>query len=209
MRRDLSTIVTTTSGVGLPCPAPPTLLHLHDCLLRPNTYHGSGLFPFHHRTAYFVVPSVYSHTHWCRHHLTAEETLLALDVSDTHVKLLSSGEQRELCNDEGFVPGKVVQFFLHQAAQALDNLLTSLSPSTSVSQGPSFSADCLTAPDSSSLTFRDDRHIHTLTSSKADDATVPIYLWNDFICPNTSPPSSRRIRCFPPLAAPSLAQGYA
>jgi hypothetical protein len=195
-RRDLSTIVTTTSGVGLPCPAPPPLPHLHDCLLRPNTYHGSGLFPFHHRMADFVVPSVYSYTHWCRRHLTAEETLLTLDVSDTHVKLLSSGERRELCNDEGFVPGKVVQFFLHQAAQALDKLLTSLSPSTTVPQRPSITADGLPVPDSSSLTFHGDRHIHTLTSSKADDATVPIYLWNDFICPNTSPTQAAALDVF-------------
>jgi hypothetical protein len=73
-QRDLSSIINSTTGHGYPCQPPPLLPHLHDFEIRPRTYHGHGLFPFYIRDAYYIVPSVYTPSKWCRRHLSGEET---------------------------------------------------------------------------------------------------------------------------------------
>jgi hypothetical protein len=138
--RYLSSIVHSTVSHGLPCPPPPPLTHLHDFLIRPNTYHGHGLFPFWIRDAYFVVPSVYTPSKWCRRHLTGEETVLALDISDQHIQSLTSDERKAICNDTSFIPGKVVQSFLIQVFSLLDgpsHLNASVNPLCFYSYGAS------------------------------------------------------------------------
>jgi hypothetical protein len=189
--RDLSSIINSTVSHGLPCPPPPPLTNLAVHQLRPNTFHGGGLFPFAHRTSYFVVPSIFTISRWARRHLTAEETLLALDVSDVQIKELSSAERKMLCNDTFFLPGKTTTTILQFLATSIDQ---QTSPPLPVACCPledkdssvdMFSSNLSDLPLSLPPTVPDNRILHTLKSVKADNAEVPVYLWNDRIWPET------------------------
>ncbi len=66
--RDMSCIVNSTVGYGLGYIAPVKLTGINPKVvpIHPRTYHGAGLYPFLDRTAYYVVPSVFTSTKWCR-----------------------------------------------------------------------------------------------------------------------------------------------
>ena len=106
--RDMSGVINSTAGYGLSCVPPPKITERMPKvrMLRPRTYHGGGLFPFNDRSAYFVVPSVFTKTNWCRRRLTGEETLLSLDVGDAIIAGLTSEQKARLCSDLHFIPSK-------------------------------------------------------------------------------------------------------
>ncbi len=199
--QDLSCIVNTTLGHGLPCPPPIKLATTTPKVLqiRPGMFHGSGLFPFLNRRAYFVVPNIFSTTKWCRRHFSSEETLGALDISEDHLLSLASHERAELCHDTTFLPSKSVVQLLRSLWQTLDRSPATLTlPSTPLN----VQADCSSQPHGfpvqtstyhlpsvcpligDKATFDMLAHQTRLQkTAKADDATVPVQLWNARLCP--------------------------
>ena len=120
-KRDLSSIIHATTAHGLPCPAPTELTSQSCHLIRPGVYHGSGLFPFLCRLAYFIVPNIFTISKGCRRHLTAEETLTALDVSEDHHAKFAFHERRLVCDDTFFLPLKVTSTVLQLLSSLLDH----------------------------------------------------------------------------------------
>ena len=202
-RQDMSCIVNSTAGFGLECPPPAKMLNRNPRVLqiRPRTFHSVGLFPFGDRTAYFVVPSVYTKTKWCRRHLTAEETLSCLDVGEAQISTLSSAERARLCNDIRFIPSKVsVQIFrglnhlispsetLDTEAEGSKNILKTEEhspkgePALKLDSGHEMGEE---NPLRSDPTFDAiERRARIQKATKADDAEVPVYLWNERISPS-------------------------
>ena len=64
---NMSCILDTTVGYGLPCVAPMSIIDREPKVIkiRPCTYHGGRLFPLRECTAYVVAPNVFSPTNWC------------------------------------------------------------------------------------------------------------------------------------------------
>ncbi len=200
-RQDLSCIINSTVGYGLECPAPAKLTpkQLKVTMLRPHTFHGGGVYPFDNRSAYFVVPSVYTKSKWCRHHLIAEETLGCLDIGEAQMSRLSSEERAKLCKDLKFIPSKV----LAQILRGVNHMICSESPATeesveipirrsenpnTVQKGEgSKPGDPLGGGICEGLTIKDptqlaiERQTRIQKATKADDAEVRVYLWNERI----------------------------
>jgi hypothetical protein len=201
-KHDLSCIINTMVGHGLECAAPHSVVSRNPQVVhvRPRTFHGAGLFPFLDRTAYFIVPSNFSRTRWCRRHLTAEETLGSLDVGEECVHRLTSSERAVICNDTVFIPAKTVVQILRslwksydeQPASPTDHIghlngqpVSDLSLSCSANRGNTsinFSPGVQPLVDGSVDTIS--RDVQSQKATKVDDATIPVYLWNDRICCN-------------------------
>jgi hypothetical protein len=187
-QRDLSSVVCATTGFGLPCPPPPFLTSPEVNIIRPGVYHGGGLFPFYNRTAYFVVPNIYSNTKWCHRHFMAEETLAALDIAAEHIDKLDSSDRKRVCNDSFFLPTKVTLTVVHSITASLDAYLVgpsnpSLQSPVALQPTPSYVA-AASSPDAPIIPEINDRLARTMQSVKADDAEVPVYLWDDRIWPD-------------------------
>jgi hypothetical protein len=108
--------------------------------------------------------------------------LLALDITEQHLLLLTSNERKTLCEDTFFIPGKVTQLFLYQVTTLLDG--PSIGDTSAMPSAPLPVALSHGYPETDSTFNRTDR---TLTSVKADDANIPVYLWNDIIYPDAPP----------------------
>jgi hypothetical protein len=140
------------------------------------------LFPFMKQNSYFMVPSTFTISWWARQHLTAEETLFTLDVSEVHIKGLTSSEQKILCNDTFFFPGKTTIATLHFLATSIDQHASPTEDKdVRLNMDPSNASD-VTPP--LPATVSDNCVLHNLKSAKADETAVLFYLWNDSIWPD-------------------------
>jgi hypothetical protein len=202
-RQDMSCVINPTVGHGLECPPPrnTSVDHPRVIMLRPRTFHGGGLFPFGDRTGYFVVPSVFTKTKWCRRHLTADETLRSLDIGDSHTSTLMSSEKARLCKDTKFIPAKVSI----QLLRGIHHLINSNVAKIEASKSPV--EDRSSYPEGVKLQFRNidsvpvrgdneecqsscdptlsaiGRQARIQKATKSDDAQIPTYLWNDRVKP--------------------------
>ena len=207
--RDLSGIINSTAGHGLSCPAPLKIASKQPRMveLRPKVYHGAGLFPFKERSAHYIVPSVFTNTRWCRRRLTAEETLLSLDIGESIIAGLKSHQKATLCNDTWFIPSKTTLQILQGASRMLmgvagRSVLDEVSARPEVSLGgctgvnPAISHPVDTEPSRALTQSTADRQERTRKATKADDAEVPVYLWNDRIIKNASELQAKALDSF-------------
>lgn len=116
-------------------------------------------------------------------HLTADETLLCLDVSESIINTLASNQRARLCNDTSFIPSKTVLQVLQGMTKILDSQPSSALQSSSCAASMPNPVHDTPVPSPVVVAAPDDRGERTKKATKADNAEVPVYLWNDRIIP--------------------------
>ncbi len=169
---------------GVPCSPPfKVRLRVPQLLpLRPFTYHCEGLFPWNQRRCLIVAPSCHSKTGWSRRRLSGSEMLRVLDVPLSVEPLLCSAQIKSICNDVSFTPIKCILAFMDSLLRLfslepsgfLASVVSSHSPPIAV-MTPAFNSDPLPQPDHTTATARKQKAV------KADNAAVPVELWNSRI----------------------------
>lgn len=182
--RDLSGILDSRARQGVPCMAP-RVARLETPSVLPvagrATYHGGGWLPSKRRDIHVVTPNGFSPTNWCRRKLLVEEWLQVVDFPVSMIKRLSEAEKDDLARNTEILPGKVVASVCSHFSrlpsgsppgEASDDIKVDLGsdvqPSTTMGEnrGPV-------------LELVVDSEDRTAKATKADDAEVPEYLWDD------------------------------
>jgi hypothetical protein len=112
------TIASDTVALGRVAPAP-ALRRLPTCELAKlgkSLYHGGGLYPAGSKDyPVFLLPSVLTHTGWCRRRLTLEETWGVFDVPHRVVELLSDRPAQQAWSDcRRLLPGRCLEYGIRQ-----------------------------------------------------------------------------------------------
>jgi len=189
--RDLSAIIDTMVSGGCPCTTPKEVIHSKEPQIievRPKTYHCKGLVPWGVEPIWAVVPSVFSPSKWCRRKLTAKEILLSRDIS--HQVLCSCDDKTLLLMVATPIPlpGKCCTVCL----EALDDENDLPNPNQESSKSDAIELTLGLIPGEGQLNRVDASHAQggmnllevasekkrAQSATKADDAEIPLYLWN-------------------------------
>jgi len=201
--------VLDTMAAGRPCGAPPNVSITSKptvILLRANSFHCDGLFPWNNRLAFIFSPSVFSPTRWVCRHLTVIEMLKMMDVPDTLQSALMTANRAALCKDCPLLPMKVVVRLLDmspletcqkiplltQKRLKVDGSETSVQPEppSSAPTVDEISPHLISSVLSSTSTPEDITSLEAkrnLKATKSDDAPVPEYLWDHVIVAEFDP----------------------
>ena len=209
-QRDLNSILDTMLS-GTPCLAPPPIAsHVTPkvVLIRPNTYHSTGLLPWNARSSFVITRSVFSPTQWVRRKLNSSEVFKLLDFPEDFSGELSSAQRATIAQDTKQLPLKTIlrvldvlpEGLLSSGAKRLKHdhesntnestpkaaiatpEISLLDPGSSPSE---FCApDALPQPLLPSEATEADRN---KKATKSDDAAVPEYLWDRQIVGDNDP----------------------
>jgi hypothetical protein len=160
---------------GISCQAPMALDKKKCQVVRitEGLYHSGGLYPLHAQQPRFVAPCFFSPTGWVRRRLTGKKMCLLKDVPEDVYKEMTSEHVSVVCQDEGLVPVRVI-------LRVLDIIMNdgykpdhgdAVTPTTS--DVPTVQSNILEASE--------DRN---KAAVKADDASVPKYLWDASLVPD-------------------------
>jgi hypothetical protein len=198
--RDLSTILNTLAQgrAWVNEQAIPTLSR-EVITLRPNTFHGGGLLPWGSNLFQVVAPCVFSGTGWVKRKLTGSEMLRVLDVPDEMDQDFTSGEIKTICGDKDIIPMKVTLMVIDRIPGFRSETMVSpkrariehlereaeLKDPTNDILTDDQDKEKLKDPTNANLDDDQERVKRNEKATRADDAAVPEYLWNDRIpCSN-------------------------
>ncbi len=187
--RDLRSVV-DPKVTGYPCPAPwaAPVGKPKVTPIRPNTFHGGGLYPSSAVAPRFVVPSVFSKTGWIQRQLAGAEMCGIYDILPEVAENLTSKEVAGLTK-ENVLPGRV-------AAKMLDLYCTKLLPlfnKTCPVSERNLKRKKLESTVNAEERVQMEPTTHSVMSmeaarkqkaTKADDADVPEYLWDAVLVPD-------------------------
>jgi hypothetical protein len=174
----------------LPCPAVTEL--------SPGLYHAGGLFPSDISRPRFRVRSVFSPTKWCDRPLTLSERAAVFDVPHHVVTTLPPAAVERLLVS----PGRTLERCLH-GLMASEGLLDrggclnfdgspQRPPEEVLSTEGEEPADASPAPAVASTVPEQRQDGRNLKATKADDAAVPVWLWNEAVLEDLSEAPSAR-----------------
>lgn len=191
---------------GQPCKAPSLLVKgalPQKILVREGRYHGSGLLPWSDPYLRVVTAYVFSPTKWCCRKITIRERLLSRDLSKGSLDCLSKTQQWHLVSDANFIPEKC-------CLGVIDGLMGNNTPCALAVPfeqkqhvTPKLGLDRLVNNPRVCESMLDRRletkraFKRTQAATKADDAEVPVELWDARVLPELS--SSQRTAILEPL----------
>ena len=195
--RDLTGILDTRARQGIPCKAPEAVrFEVPDVvkLSGRNTYHAGGWLPGGTRELHVVVANSFSPTNWCRRKLSAEEWLHVLDLPSGIIKSLQIKEKEDIVGDLSVIPVKVTaavceHFSLAQNASGDDGEDISVIQS----QGKGAVITGAAEEQSMGVSGASEEEDRTAKATKADDAEVPEYLWDDRLLAKVKVDKSDRV----------------
>jgi hypothetical protein len=198
--RDMCVIVDSKVG-GVAC-SPPAKVNCSVAPkvteVRPGTYHVSGLYPVSQGPCRIIAPCIYSPTGWVRQRLSERELCAVQDIFMEYFDLLSSKEIAELCRGKVF-PLKVALAVLGQIEVCE---VGSCTPDESIfstakkirTEGEGTAGTASAAPgevlgEGGATDFAEANLEcgRKLKATKADDAQVPEYLWDNQLVPCGDP----------------------
>lgn len=154
--------------------------------MRPGTFHFQGLLPWGARRAWVVAPNVFSPTKWCRRKLTDGEVLRSLDIPGSVLSLLDGRRMKSLLQATSVVPSKclltLLNTLLGQLSVVQENPISF--HSNLLGPNPSLGVDRKAASASSLIQTRMEHEAELerkKVATKADDAKIPVYLWDERI----------------------------
>jgi hypothetical protein len=190
-QRDMSSVIDTMVSTGHPCPIPqcmkpsetPKVLEV-----RPGTYHFQGLLPWDGRQSTIIAPNIFSTTKWCKRRLTGSELLKILDVPDDIANKLKGASIKDLIGDLSFIPMKSLLSLVdavlvnYSNAQSLIRQISLSSTLKSDANGIEQSPQSDSAAKLGILASLEELESSRIkVATKADDAEVPVHLWNNRI----------------------------
>jgi hypothetical protein len=185
---DASTLLDQMTVSGRPCKPPLPIekgsqpsVHL----VREQCYHGLGLLPWNTAQPWVVTPHVFSPSKWCCKKVTVQEHLYSRDLSKSCVSQLSSAQQGHLSGDTNYIPEKCWKN--HSLPQRDLNLGTNYSIS-SLTLGVIQTHQGKPEPTTVEERLEKERAFKRIqAATKADDAEVPVELWDSRVLPGMDP----------------------
>jgi hypothetical protein len=193
-QRDVSTILDAMVNKGHPCTAPksiPACPIPRVVEICPGTYHSSGLVPWKTRSLWVITPNGFSPTKWCRRKLTQTEILLSRDVPSMARSMLSEDQVMELLLDSSYIPNKC-------CLALLDAFPSTVQPSWVPTPVLGVLPNDTTAElGVENQMIMEAEHKLLQGATKADDAAIPMQLWDERILPAL--PQQQRSKILVPI----------
>jgi hypothetical protein len=177
----------------MPCPAPLACQSPQSKVreVRPGVFHVEGLCPWSVEIIQVDVPCIYSPMRWARRKLTGQKVCRMKDISEDIINLLTSKDIASVCQEARKIPMKVSSRLL-SLLEDIDGIKIPVSyckrpRSTHSAEGkgqlvnesvPLQSVKIRTDELSGNEGDQNQR------SAKADDAEIPVYLWDQILLPD-------------------------
>jgi len=184
-QRDATTILDSMITPGHPCKPPITPEgNIPEILsIRPTVFHAAGLLPWRGQAPKVVTKNVFSPTKWCCRPITSAERLYSRDITASLLQSLPTNLQRALIQEESYLPDKCCMSLLDGCGS-----LTSCEELQSSSDGKPLKQDLTLGTGSAENILRRETELEAKriqAATKADDADIPVHLWDQRILPDT------------------------
>jgi len=181
---------------GRPCKPPLSIAkgnYPSAHLVREQCYHGLGLLPWINAQPWVVTPHVFSPTKWCCRKLTVQERLYSRDLSKSCLAQLSPVQQGHLSADTNYIPEKcclgVIDSIMKTQAQPEQQPITGInSPASGLTLGVlQIHQSNIDSPTVGERLEKERAFKRIQAATKADDAVVPVELWDSRVLPDMDP----------------------